>query len=72
MLTVVAKLFGLVQPQVAVFGTKDYQQLRWSGALVRDLCLPVDILGVETVREPTAWRSARGTAISPPTSARRP
>ena len=51
-LTVVAKLFGLVQPQVAVFGTKDYQQLTLVRALVRDLCIPIELVGVETVREP--------------------
>jgi pantoate--beta-alanine ligase len=50
-LTVVAKLFGLVQPDVAVFGQKDYQQLVLIRQLVADLCLPVEIVGVETHRE---------------------
>lgn len=51
-LTVVAKLFGLVRPDVAVFGQKDYQQLVLIRRMVRDLCLGIDIVGAETVREP--------------------
>ena len=50
-LTVVAKLLGLVQPQVAVFGEKDYQQLVLVRRMVRDLCLDVEIVGAETQRE---------------------
>jgi len=50
-LTVVAKLFGLVRPDAAVFGQKDYQQLVLVRRMVRDLCLRVDIVGAETVRE---------------------
>jgi pantoate--beta-alanine ligase len=50
-LTVVAKLFGLVRPDVAVFGQKDYQQLTLVRRMVEDLCLPVEIVGGETVRE---------------------
>lgn len=51
-LTVVTKLFGLVRPDVAVFGTKDYQQLVLIRRCVLDLCLAVEIAAVETVREP--------------------
>jgi pantoate--beta-alanine ligase len=51
-LTVVAKLFGLVRPDVAVFGEKDYQQLVLIERMVADLCLPVEIVGAETRREP--------------------
>jgi pantoate--beta-alanine ligase len=51
-LTVVAKLFGLVRPDVAVFGEKDYQQLALIKRMVLDLNMPVDVVGAETVREP--------------------
>ena len=50
-LTVVAKLFGLVRPDVAVFGEKDYQQLTLVRAMARELALGVEVVGVPTVRE---------------------
>ena len=50
-LTVVAKLFGLVRPDVAVFGQKDYQQLTLIRRMVRDLCMGIEVVGAETVRE---------------------
>ena len=50
-LTVVATLFGLVRPDVAVFGEKDYQQLTLIRAMARELALGVEVLGVPTVRE---------------------
>ncbi|ROR32875.1 pantoate--beta-alanine ligase [Inmirania thermothiophila] len=50
--TVVAKLLHIVRPDVAVFGRKDYQQLVIIRRMVEDLCIPVRIEGVDTVREP--------------------
>jgi pantoate--beta-alanine ligase len=48
--TVVMKLFQIVQPDVAVFGKKDYQQLAVIRAMVRQFALPIDILAGETLR----------------------
>ena len=71
--TVVARLFNLVTPDVALFGKKDYQQCLLIRSMVGDLGMPIEVIGMNTVREPDGLAlSSRNRYLTPDERRRAP
>ncbi len=65
-LTVVSKLFHIVEPDFALFGKKDYQQFTLLKKMAQDLCFPIDVIGCPTLRDPDGLAmSSRNLRLTP-------
>lgn len=71
--TVVCKLLNIIQPDTALFGEKDFQQLLIIRRMVKDLCIPVKVVGVSTLRESDGLAmSSRNSYLTPEERGRAP
>ncbi|MDQ3231221.1 MAG: pantoate--beta-alanine ligase [Pseudobdellovibrionaceae bacterium] len=65
-LTIVSKLFNIVEPDFALFGKKDYQQFTLLRKMAQDLCFPIEVIGHPTLRDPDGLAmSSRNLRLTP-------